>query len=92
MMVVLKTLDLYLTTVQVSKESLQGLKRNGSLKSVTQNIQSDTKARVTTIALPELSFRQAKKEVSTVVSLRKHGRDIGVPMHLHVLLNIFIRL
>ena len=64
-MVLHKTLDQSLTTVQVSKESLQGLRRYGSLKIFTKtsnfdayaDAKMDANARVTKIAVLEHSLR-----------------------------------
>ena len=64
-MVLCKPWDQYLTTVQVSKESIHGLRRYKSLNDFNQNIfpdtNADTDARVTTIALHNLSFRLDNK-------------------------------
>ena len=75
MMVQHKTSDQYLTSGKVSTRSIQGFKRYRLLKTLTKNLNilsnpdadadADTdvnaNAVVTAIALPVLSYRQAKK-------------------------------
>ena len=67
-----KTLDQYLTSGKVSTTSIHGLKRYRLLKTLTKNfnilsdLDADTDAVVTAIALPVRTYRRAKNGLRTV--------------------------
>ena len=63
-MILCLTLDQYLTTVQVSKEPIQGLRNYAISNNHNLDAELDINAMVTIIAVPKLLFKQAKNPKS----------------------------
>ena len=67
-MVLCKTLDQYLTKVQISEAFFQGLRRYGSLKSLTKIFNPDTEAD---------AYADMDARVTTILFLNFHSGEIN---------------